>query len=678
MANIKINSIPTRVQYTATSGQTVFSYTFPIKADSDLKVYKRASGSEPDDDTDILVLTTNYTVTGANTANGGTVVLVVGATTGDIVTIVGDKTIDRTAIYDQSVTLKKADLNNDFNDNVMYDKQIETIQNQLTPKYNRSELIGPAVRQDNLVLPILNDNEIWVGRGNYGDSPDDIIKYDLDNLLPPGVLNADFVIGTANAGLPNAQVLGSLGEGIMYNTPSAGTGTVSILNIGAGLALDTATDTLSSTGGGAVLVKVTQAGHGFAVGDWLYRDSGTYALAKADNATTTEEVGLVVEVIDADNFMLQQSGFVDGLLAGLTDSTLYWLSPSSAGDMTATKPTDPTHYTKPLFVATDTDSGWILSHRALAVLDEDDPDVEIISQVAHGLVFGDFVRRDTGSYIKAQADSAANAEVIGMVVGVPDADTFLIQQVGYVKDISTATWAPTVDATVYFLSETTAGEATSTEPSVSGEVSKPVFVADGTGSGWILHYRGMVVGTGGGGGGTNGMVKLATVDATGLSFALFDNILDATYTKYMLVGENIVAASSGTYLYLQFGYGATPTYDTTAANYVTELLTNGTGGGYPAGTYGFHVLNSTSRAWAPVSNYTGSLNIILANTQDSTNAKGITGHVSVVTNSSTSQLDSCPVAGCWLRASTATSIRLGWNGGAGTFTAGTFTLYGLS
>lgn len=258
MANIKINQTPTRVQYTATAAQTVFSYTFPIKADSDLKVYKRAAASAADDSADILVLTTNYTVTGANTAQGGTVVLGVGATAGDIVTIVGDKPVDRNAIYDQSVTLSKADLNNDFNDNVMYDKQIETIQEQLTPKYNRSELLSPSVRQDNLVLPILNDAEVWLGRGDFGDSPDDIIAQNLpDYIAIYAALDAEYVIGTANALLPNAQVLGGLGTGLVWNAVAGATGTLSTKTTIDGI---TGTNFTHSTGSiGTSVTAVTQA-----------------------------------------------------------------------------------------------------------------------------------------------------------------------------------------------------------------------------------------------------------------------------------------------------------------------------------------------------------------------------------------------------------------------------------
>lgn len=228
MANIAINSTPTRVQYVATGGQTTFTYAFPIKEQTDLKVYLRSASSAADDDADILVITTDYTVSGANTASGGTVTLVSAADNGDIVTIVGDKPVDRTAIYDQSVTLTKADLNNDFNDNVMFDKQLQTEFSELGLKYNRSARITTTYREDNLRLPLLNDNEMWIGRGNAGDENDDITTVLVSSIDGITFNSTDFVIGTADDIYPDAQVLGSLANGLLKNTTVDGTGTVSI------------------------------------------------------------------------------------------------------------------------------------------------------------------------------------------------------------------------------------------------------------------------------------------------------------------------------------------------------------------------------------------------------------------------------------------------------------------
>lgn len=223
MANIKINSTPSRVQIEAnTASQTVFNYSFPIKEDSDLTVYQTLSGATPSDADDILTLTTDYTVTGAGVATGGTVVLNTGAAVGDVITIVGAKPIDRNAIYEQLVTITRSDLNNDFNDNVMYDKQTFTLLDEITPKYNECELVSPSARSGNLKLPILDNNEFWVGRGNSGDTPDDITKLSVDTSLAPTYLNGSFVVTESEALLPNSTNLGALTTGLILNTVTAG------------------------------------------------------------------------------------------------------------------------------------------------------------------------------------------------------------------------------------------------------------------------------------------------------------------------------------------------------------------------------------------------------------------------------------------------------------------------
>jgi len=247
MSNIQINDISTRAQYTASGGQTVFSYTFPIKSQTDLAVYQRDPDAMPVDANDILILTLDYSVSGANTASGGTVTLIVPAAAGDIITILGARPIDRLSIYDQSVTLSKSDLNNDFNNNVMFEKQTETFLDEITPKYNRNELVGPDSRPDKLVLPMLKDGEVWAGRGSSGSSQDDIVAINVGSLID---LDAEFVLGTANLDFPNAQSLGGLGTGILFNLDDGTTGTLSITNIGPGLTLNSATKTLDTVGTG--------------------------------------------------------------------------------------------------------------------------------------------------------------------------------------------------------------------------------------------------------------------------------------------------------------------------------------------------------------------------------------------------------------------------------------------
>jgi hypothetical protein len=114
---------------------------------------------------------------------------------------------------------------------------------------------------------------------------------------------------------------------------------------------------------------------------------------------------------------------------------------------------------------------------------------EDINQTTHGFSVGDLVRLSgAGTYTKSQADSAANAEVEGMVSAVADADNFTLMMKGYVTGLSGLT-----ANTRYFLDASTAGAMTSTPPSTADQVVKYVFVADSTTSGYVDIQPGRVV-----------------------------------------------------------------------------------------------------------------------------------------------------------------------------------------
>jgi len=469
MANIKINSTPTRVQYTATGGQTVFSYTFPIKEDADLKVYKRAAGSTPADATDLLTLTTDYTVSGANTANGGTITLVVGATLSDIVTIVGDKTIDRNSIYDQSSSLRKEDLNNDFNDNVMYDKQIETIQDQVSIRYNDNESIGPGVRDGNLKLPILNENYFWTGQGNACDSPDNVVATSVDDALLSSTV--DFVIGTASIRFPAAQVLSALANGVMVNNAgtvivrsTAGTANEITVTDGDGIAgnptfgladnpvlpgtgsatavsgtagqrpgapvegmfrynststeleayvqgswKNMVTDNSSST------ITVTQAAHGLSVGNVLRFDGVDYVLAQADSAANAEVAGMINEVVNANTFTLTQNGEVSGL-TGLTAGDLLYLDPVTPGALTSVQPVSP-NVIAPLMIATTTTVGLFFANTSAGTMSvQDSASIAVTGGTATGLT--SLGTAGNGMDVAPGSDTDADLITVG-VTGAP-------------------------------------------------------------------------------------------------------------------------------------------------------------------------------------------------------------------------------------------------------------------
>lgn len=96
---------PPRDQYTASASQTAFSYSFAIFADADLVVY--------DNDT-LMVLTTDYTVSGAGDDNGGTVTFVSGRTAGHVITIYRDIAIERTSDMQQNGPWNSTTTNDEF------------------------------------------------------------------------------------------------------------------------------------------------------------------------------------------------------------------------------------------------------------------------------------------------------------------------------------------------------------------------------------------------------------------------------------------------------------------------------------------------------------------------------------------------------------------------------------
>lgn len=94
-----------RDQYTATSGQTVFPYTFEIFNKDDVVVVQNST---------TLSEGTDYTVSGVGNNSGGNITFTVGATAGDTITIYRDMAYERTTDYQTSGDFLAAEVNADF------------------------------------------------------------------------------------------------------------------------------------------------------------------------------------------------------------------------------------------------------------------------------------------------------------------------------------------------------------------------------------------------------------------------------------------------------------------------------------------------------------------------------------------------------------------------------------
>jgi len=118
---------------------------------------------------------------------------------------------------------------------------------------------------------------------------------------------------------------------------------------------------------------------------------------------------------------------------------------------------------------------------------------ESISLASHGFTVGDVLRWNNGSpsYVRAQADSAVNAEVLGIVSAKVDTNTFELTYGGYIDLPQFAG----ISYPVLFLSGVCAGGLTHNPPSALGTVVKPVVTRHPTLNGFVLNnYLGTQIG----------------------------------------------------------------------------------------------------------------------------------------------------------------------------------------
>jgi hypothetical protein len=119
-------------------------------------------------------------------------------------------------------------------------------------------------------------------------------------------------------------------------------------------------------GSGASSKQVTQNSHGFTVGQAVYLNGSTYALARADLASTAEAIGVVSNVITSNIFEVTELGYISGL-SSLTPGEVYFLSDSVAGGITVNEPTNVGSVSKPMLIADSATSGYVLNYRGVVV-----------------------------------------------------------------------------------------------------------------------------------------------------------------------------------------------------------------------------------------------------------------------------------------------------------------------
>ncbi len=155
-----------RNQYTATSGQTVFAYTFEIVDKSHIVVLKNGTK---------LSEGSNYTVSNVGNDSGGNVTLGAGATAGDILTLYRDMPYSRTQNYTNSGDFLASEVNSDFDDLWLAGEQTnrsfsQSIRKPITDSDSISMELPVAADRAGKYLQFDNDGAVAVTPGGAASS----------------------------------------------------------------------------------------------------------------------------------------------------------------------------------------------------------------------------------------------------------------------------------------------------------------------------------------------------------------------------------------------------------------------------------------------------------------------------------------------------------------------------
>lgn len=382
-----------------------------------------------------------------------------------------------------------------------------------------------------------------------------------------------------------------------------------------------------------------------------------------------------------------------------------------------------------------------------------------VMQTAHGFTVGQIVGLSGSVYILTLSDSAVDAETIGMVTQVIDANNFIVSMAGYITGLGSTAYSPMIAGDVYFLSSVTPGLLSLTQPSTPGQVSLPLFKADSPNSGWLYPYRGMVntsgsSGGGGGGGsypgidgvtindtsgdgnqlGVNlispvfnaplvvgnaavgpfqsagsgisnvgyvltstgsstvptwqsapgmgeGLTLISSVTASNSASVNFDNMFSASYDNYLVTLESVLPQTNGVGLICQLGNGSSPTY--VMAGYYSfglGVTTIGGGGDYLLNQIGFYLnyLSGYSKSLYNAAPYCGSGSVNIFNVNSSINYQSVSTTYNYFVGSPYPTYTAFTSGGGVLQAGPAIATSVRFKMDSGNIATGTFKLYGYN
>ena len=276
-----------RNQYTATSGQTVFAYTFEIVDKDDIVVLKNGT---------TLSEGTNYTVSNVGNDNGGNVTLTAGATAGDILTLYRDMPYARTQNYTNSGDFLASEVNSDFDNLWLAGEQTnrafsQSIRKPITDSDSISMELPAAASRSGKLLSFTSDGAVSVATSATNGTVANLVTYS-----PPFTGAVDTTVEAKLSESVSVKDFGAVGDGVTDDTDAiqaAINSSSSVIRIPAGDYKIT-----DKNGAYGILISATNKtiiGDGLEVASLIYTSSATNRPAISVTASDVHIKGIRID-----------------------------------------------------------------------------------------------------------------------------------------------------------------------------------------------------------------------------------------------------------------------------------------------------------------------------------------------------------------------------------------------
>jgi len=268
---------------------------------------------------------------------------------------------------------------------------------------------------------------------------------------------------------------------------------------------------------GANKITVDQTSHGLTFGNPVYMKTadGKYTKALANNAATSEVIGVVSRVYNDNRFELSLSGEIIGDFsqinegnAALVAGQAYFVDTANAGKITPTKPINEDFFQKSVLIGLTTDRAIVKNFIGAEVAQEQRAADALvsnkiqISQDAHGFTNGHALYYDgEGSQYRVAESQDGLDEVVGIVEKVNSADIFemvLSGQIRFPEVTGHGCNAMTAGDTHYITPTGTSATFANviSESNLiafnNGDINKPLFVATSQNTAIVTNLRGIL------------------------------------------------------------------------------------------------------------------------------------------------------------------------------------------